>query len=279
MNGLNKKALMALSLMVPAVAMAEIQPIGDAELGDITGQAGITIELETKVDIGEVIYTDTNSGAVGEIGGGSLSMQTISIGGANKTSFLGISSWGVTASDKLDNIKIDIDIASDGDAIINLGPQTFGVIDFQVGIDAVELQGTTDSTRVMSNFNLVGLMGAASLIVDTADNSLNVVASIAIDDLDVDVDFLALGIKDVQITGTTFNPQAPQQLRAFFDVDFKVYNTTNARSAGGEALAIDLNNLEMDVRIGAIELGGTSIGSVFMDDLVISQTHMEVYGH
>ena len=107
MNGLNKKALMALSLMVPAVAMAEIQPIGDAELGDITGQAGITIELETKVDIGEVVYTDTNSGAVGEIGGGSLSLQTISIGGANKTSFLGINSWGVTASDKLDNMLLN----------------------------------------------------------------------------------------------------------------------------------------------------------------------------
>ena len=263
MNGLNKKTLMALSLMVPAVAMAEIQPIDDAALGDIT----------------EVIYTDTNSGALNEIGGGSLSAQNISIGGANKTSFFGLNTWGVTATDKLDNIKIDIDIAQDGDAIINLGPQTFGVIDFQVGIDKVELQGSTDSTTLMSNFNLVGLMGAASLIVDTADNSLNVVASIAIDDLDFDVDFLSLGLRDIQVTGTTFNPQAPQQLRAFFDVDFKVYGKANSRSAGGQALAIDLNNLEMDVRIGAIELGGTSIGSVFVDDLVISQTHMEVYGH
>jgi hypothetical protein len=279
MNGLNKKSLLALGIMLPALSIAEIRPIDDAELGEVTGQAGITIELETKVNIGEFRYTDTNSGAAGEIGGGSLSVQNVSIGGANTTSFLGLSNWGVQASDTLDNIQVTIDVASDGDAVINLGPQSFGVIDFAVGIDAVELQGSTDSTVLMSNFNLVGLMGAASLIVDTQDDSLNVVASVAIADLDFDADFLSLGVRDLQVTGNTFNPVAPQQLRAFFDVDFKMYSTANARSAGGEALAIDINPLEMDVRIGSIELGGQSIGSVAIDNLAITNTHMEVYGH
>ncbi|MFD2228697.1 DUF6160 family protein [Alkalimarinus sediminis] len=281
MNGLNKKTMVALSMMLPVAAMAEIRPIDDLELGEVTGQAGISIELETKVDIGEVLYTDTPSvaGSANMIGGGSLSMKNVSIGGANKNSFLGITSWGVTPSDKLDNILINIDLASDGDAVINLGPQNFGVIDFAVGIGSVELQGTGGTTSLMSNFNMVGLMGAASLIVDTADDSLNVVASLAIDDLDFDSEFLSLGVRDLQVTGTTFNPLAPQQLRAFFDVDFKVYSKANTRSAGGEALAVDFNPIEMDVRIGSIELGGASIGSVFVDDLVISQTRMEVYGH
>jgi len=274
---LNKKSLIALSLTVSTVAMAEMQPIDDAKLSEITGQAGITVELESNINIGEVRYTDTNSGTANEIGGGSLSAQTVSIGGANKTSFFGLNSWGVTATDKLDNIKIIMDIASDGDLIINMGPAaTFGVIDFQVGIDKVELQGLSASTTLLSNFNLVGLIGAASLIIDTEDSAINVVSSIAIDDLDVDVDFLSLGLKDIQVTGTSFNPRAPQQLRAFFELDFKVYSTANARR---EALAIDFNNIEVDVRVGAIELGGNSIGSVFVDDLVISQTHMELYGH
>jgi len=78
------------------------------------------------------------------------------------------------------------------------------------------------------------------------------------------------------VTGTSFNPRAPQQLRAFFELDFKIYSTANAQR---EALAIDFNNIEVDARIGAIELGGNSIGSVFLDNLVISQTHMELYGH
>ncbi len=279
MSGLNKKSLLALGIMLPALSSAEIRPIDDSALSEVTGQAGITIELETKIDIGEVVYTDVNSGAAGELGGGSLSIQNVSIGGANKTNYLGISSWGVAASDTLDNIQVTIDVGADGDAIVNMGPQSFGVIDFAVGIDSVELQGTADSTVLMSNFNLVGLMGAASFIVDTQDDSLNVVASVAIDDMDFDSDFLSLGVRDVQVTGNTFNPVAPQQLRAFFDVDFKMYSTTNVNSAGGEALAIDINPLEMDVRIGSIELGGQSIGSVFIDNLAITNTHMEIYGH
>jgi len=269
MKCLRKSTLAVVIAAVPMLAQAELKVLDDSTLGAVTGQAGITIELETKIDIGEVKYTDE----------GSLSIQNVSLGGANKTSFLGINSWGVTASDTLDNIKIDIDIAADGDAIINLGPVEFGVIDFQLSMDKVELQGATDSTTVMSNFNLVGLMGAGSLIVDTADDSLNVVVSVAIDDLDFDLDFMAVGIRDVQVTGTTFNPSAPQALRAFFDVDFKVYSTANTRTASGQALAIDLNSLAMDVSVGAIEIGGTSIGSLYLDDLVISNTHMEIYGH
>lgn len=271
MKNLRRSILAVVVAALPMIAPAELKVLDDSTLAAAIGQSGITIELETKIDIGEIKYTDE----------GSLSLQTVSLGGANKTSFLGINSWGVTASDTLDNIKIDIDIAANGDAIINFGPVDFGVIDFQLGIDKVELQGATDNTTVMSNFNLVGLIGAGSLIFGAADNSssVNVILSVAIDDLDFDLDFLSVGVKDVQVTGSTFNPSVPQPLRAFFDVDFKIYTKANARATNGQALAIDLDNLAMDVRVGAIEIGGTSIGSLHLDNLVVSNTHMEIYGH
>jgi len=68
-----KRNLLALAIIgAPFAAQAELKPIDDAQMGSITGQAGVTIELETKVNIGEFRYTDE----------GSLAIKDISIGGA-----------------------------------------------------------------------------------------------------------------------------------------------------------------------------------------------------
>ncbi len=277
MRALNKKVLITLSLTISTAAVAEIQHIDDAMLAGITGQSGITIEIDTKIHIGEVIYTDTASGALGDIGGGGISAQNISIQGANKTSFFGSNIWGVVPSDRLNNIKVTVDLNTGGDLVINMGPaEYFGVIAFQVGMEKVQLLGTSAPSTLLSDLSIVGLAGAGSVIVGADDNVINIVTSLAIDDLDVNADFLSLGLKDVQVTGASFDIDAPQQLRAFFELDFKVYNAITAQR---DALAIDVNKLEIDVRIGAIELAGNSIGSVFIDDLNISNVHLEIYGH
>lgn len=269
MKGLNEIALVVAVAALPFAANAQLKVLDDAAMGNLTGQAGVTLELQTRIDIAEVKYTDE----------GSLSLQNVSIGGANKTSYFGINSWGIDANNLLDNVKIDIDIAADGDAIINFGPINFSPIDFQVSIAKGELQGTTDSTTLFSNLNLVGLAGAGSFRVNTADDTLNFVTSLAIDDLDVDLDFLAVGLRDVQITGDTFDQSAPQPLRVFFNADGKLYSTANTRAASGQALALDLATINMDMRVGAVEIGGTSIGSLFLDNIAISNTHLEIYGH
>ena len=70
MKGL-KPTLLALCIAgAPPAVMAEIQRLDDSMMGDITGQAGVSIELETKIDIGRFLYFDE----------GALAIENISIG-------------------------------------------------------------------------------------------------------------------------------------------------------------------------------------------------------
>ncbi|WP_303292022.1 DUF6160 family protein [Marinobacter sp. SS5-14b] len=269
MKGL-KPTLFALCVCgAPSLAMAGFQPLDDGSMGNITGQAGVTIELETKLNIDRFIYTDE----------GSLEINDIFIGGANRTdmfSEMGLNLNG-DANDRLDNIRINIDIARDGDAIINLLPLSFNAVDFRMSTGAWNLTGTGGSTTVLDNFNMDMLIGSGTIRVDTATDKLRFQTDIAIDDLDFDAPFLAVGIRDLQLTGADYDLDAPQPLRVFANVDLSIYKGANA--AGADALAIDLAAFEADVRIGGVLIGGTSIGSVALDNLAITNTTMRIYGH
>lgn len=269
MKGL-KPTLLALCVAgAPPAAMAEIVMLDDASMGNITGQAGVTIELETRFNIDRFIYTDE----------GSFEVNDISVGGTNRTdmfSEMGLNLVG-TASENLDNIRINIDVASDGDAIINLLPLSFNAVDLRVSTGAWNLTGTGGSTTVLDNFNMDALVGSGTIRVDTATDSLNFRTDIAIDDMDFDMPFLALGIRDFVLTGADYDLQAPQPLRLFAGVEMDIYKAPN--SQGVESLAIDLQTFEADIRMGGVLIGGTSIGSVMLDDLAITNTSMVIYGH
>lgn len=273
MKGL-KPSLLALSLAsVPAAAMAEIRALDEAAMGSITGQAGVTIELETQLNIDRFIYTDE----------GSLEVNDIFIGGTNRSDLfpeLGINLMGSTAdeSNLLDNIRIEIDLLSDGDAIINVLPQTFGAVDMRISTGAWNLVGHTDSTTVLDNFNADFLMGGANVEIDTATDVMNFRADIAIDDMDFDVPFLALGLRDVRLTGDTYDPVRNKNIPDLFaKVDLDIYKRAN--HAGTDSLAVDMQSFTADMTIGGVLVGGTSIGSMAMDDLAITNTRMLIYGH
>lgn len=268
MKGLKRNALVIAMALAPALSHAEIKALDDASMGAITGQAGVSIELESQVDIGEFRYTDE----------GSLAISNISIKGANKTNFFGFNGFsGLTPSTLLDNIKINIDILPDGDLIINLLPITFAAVDFQVTTGQWQLQGPTDSTTLVDNVNIVGAAGAFTLRIDTATDVMTVRSAFAIEDMDLDLPFVAVGLRDVKITGANFDPVAPQPLDLFVDTTMSIFRGTNA--AGGDALAINIPVIRMDVTFGSVLVGGTSIGSVKLDDLAITNTAMRIYGH
>ncbi|WP_372986733.1 DUF6160 family protein [Marinobacter sp.] len=271
MKGL-KLSILALSVAgVPAAALAEIRSLDENAMGNITGQAGVTIELETRLNIDRFIYTDE----------GSLEINDIFVGGGNRTDYfseLGTNITSQPASDKLDNIRINIDIASDGDAIINILPMSFGAVDFTIATGAWNLVGQGgETTTVMDNFRMDALIGSGTIRIDTATDRLNLLTDFAIDDLDFDVPFLALGIRDLELTGADYDLSAPQPLRLFASVDMDIFKDTNA--AGGEALAVEMDNFTADMRIGGVLIGGTSIGSVALDNLAITNTAMRIYGH
>ena len=53
MKGLKKIALATAVAAAPFAAQAELQAMDDSMMGNVTGQAGVTIELETQVSIGQ----------------------------------------------------------------------------------------------------------------------------------------------------------------------------------------------------------------------------------
>ena len=281
MKSLKKSALVLAMAGLPFAAQADLKPIDDAQMGSITGQAGVTIELETRVDIGEFRYTDE----------GSLSIKDISIGGANTTGlFSEITDFrdalGLDATTNLiDNIAIEIDVAADGDAIINVLPLTAAPIDFGVSTGEWTLEGHTDSTLLASNFNMVGAFTKVGITVDTATDRLNLNTQVGISDLDVDIDFLGLGIRDLKMTGADYmgtkldgTAAAPGVLTLGATIDMDVYKATRL-GGSGDALAIDLNTFAADMSIGEVLVGGANIGSVMLDNLVVQDTTMRIYGH
>lgn len=270
MKGLKKIALATAVAAAPFAAHADLQAMDDTAMSSVTGQAGVTIELETQVSIGQFRYTDE----------GSFVVNDIVLGGSGVA--------GGTGSNLLDDLKIDIDVLADGDAVIHVGSISGGPIDWGMTASSMALEGTTDSTTLISNLSGHGALGALDIVVDTATDTLNLDVAFNVVDMDFDVEFLGVGIRDMAIMGGQFfeenfansgnGPTTAAGLFAVASVD--VYKGTGLTgSSATDVLRIDVSDITMDMNIGAIEIGGTSIGSVAMDNLSITNTSMAVYGH
>ena len=101
MKGLKKLALASAIAAVAAGAQAELKALDDSTMGELTGQAGLTIDLETKVSIGQFMYKDA----------GSLFINGITIGGTSNTADDSTTGGLANNTDMLDNIRMNIDIA------------------------------------------------------------------------------------------------------------------------------------------------------------------------
>lgn len=110
MKGLKKLALATAVAAVPFAAQAELKAMDDTTMGAVTGQSGITIELEANVSVGEVAYQDD----------GFLAINDVTIGGAANP----LTGEGGTAG-ALDDIKLYIDVAGTG-GVADTGAQAVG---------------------------------------------------------------------------------------------------------------------------------------------------------
>lgn len=289
-----RKALLPLAISsLPLSASAELAPIGDEMLAEMTGQSGVSIELETKVTIDEFKYTDE----------GSVSIKGITLGGANKNTFFGRTLSSVNPTDKLDDMRIDVDINASGDLLINMGAASTCVgcvgtdpVDFGLSFDSLSIEsqdGATSSTLI-ENFSMTGYFTAAYMQIknDGDHGEINAKLSFAIDDLDVDIPLMGVGIEDMYIAGSGFHED--QEL-GFFDIansgvvarlNIKAEDHTTASGTITDALAVRMygnggsgDPLTMDMGIGAVKIGGTSIGSIKINDLALHDQTMIIYGH
>lgn len=311
MKGLKKVALATAVAAAPFAAQAELQAMDDSMMGNVTGQAGVTIELETQVSIGQFTYTDE----------GTFAVKDIELGGALASSSQSAADYAAAtgAGALLDQLKIDIDIADDGDAIIHVGSlQTDGSgnpipIDWGMTAGSMELEGNGgENTVLVSNMDAWGLLGALDIVVDTDDvdgqagtGTLNIDAAFTVEEMSFDVDFLGVGIAGMTIKSSESSgevlgqagllailaedpgaPTAEEQRKVglaqagFAIVGLDIYkgNGLGASTATG-VLRVDVDDVLMDINVAETNIGGANIGTIGIDNLHISNTKLAVYGH
>ncbi|MTI98661.1 hypothetical protein A6779_09390 [Marinobacter adhaerens] len=278
MKGLKKLALATAVAAAPFAAHADLKALDDSAMGNVTGQAGVSIELETEVSIGEFRYTDE----------GYLSVNDIYIGGGTVERDGSGTVTGV--SGLLDDLLIDIDVEADGDAYIDVHSISGAPIDFAVGVGSASLNatdGSGDTTLLASDIGIEGGLAQLNIRVDTATDDLIMNVGFNVTDMDMDVDFLGVNIRDMRVMGANFletggagvDPTDPTTLaNAYAFATITVGKGTSA-ATGGDALEIAIPDFRADIIVGAVEIGGASIGSFQMDNLAVTNTNMKVYGH
>ncbi|WP_303292576.1 DUF6160 family protein [Marinobacter sp. ST-43] len=271
MKGLKKIALATAVAAAPFAAQADLKALDDTTMGNVTGQAGVTIELETEVSIGEFRYTDE----------GYLAVNDISIGGGSVERDANGAVTGV--SGMLDDLVIDIDVEADGDAFIDVHSISGAPIDFAMAVGSASLNatdGSGDSTLLASNIGIEGNLGLLNIRVDTATDNLIMNVGFNVTDMDMDVDFLGVNVRDLTVYGATyFESGGPVDAASMFaQAQITVGKGTSA-ATGGDALEITIPQFVADIGVGAVEIGGESIGSFRVDNLAVTNTSMKVYGH
>ena len=100
MKGIKKIVLVSAITAISTGAFAELKYLDDSTLSQVTGKAGLTIDIETKRHIGEFAYKD----------GGYFLFQNFGFGGSNSAEELAFSG----GHGLFDNRRYELDVAGNG---------------------------------------------------------------------------------------------------------------------------------------------------------------------
>ncbi len=184
---------------------------------------------------------------------------------------------GATPGTLLDDVQINLDITNDNNVVVHVGSRSSSEIDFGLRIEEIGLESANaQSTMVLaSNLSISGVLDSVDAVIQGVTSDMATRISFVIDDLDVDLDFLAIGIRDMSITQHITSPTDSR----FLTLDLTLSNKDYAKAPSGKAIEIKIGDIDADVNIGAIEIGGTSIGSLALNDLKITHTQLLAYEH
>ncbi len=190
-------------------ALADFTPLDDSAMASVTGQAGVSIELETKLSIDRLAWTDEGTLSVNglRLSGHNDSVldnlkMTIDIAGEGEVLTHGFSEIARRANAGLiDTSNPDVADAlakysvagsfgkqfNSGDLVIHLGATDYGdptsledylqAVDFELAIDAITTSGTDGSTNLFSDINLQGYIGPTDLVIRNGGNSTRTLAN------------------------------------------------------------------------------------------------------
>lgn len=255
MKGL-KKLVLATAVAAAPFAQAEMTAMDDALLGEMTGQAGVTIELSANVSVGSFVFTDTDGyvpnalftiesaatayadsiSATPAVGGvataGTFSMNNIVLGGAGGTG-------------ALDDIKIDIDIDGNDGLVIHLGgTNTADVItggakavDFGLSVGSVDVNSATLASNIAINGNL----GPIDVVIAN-DSTISVDAYFEVTSGGMDIDVLGMGLTNLTVGDDSAPIASSNTYSGAIDAVQAIAVAQNAALiAGGGDLAVSSN--------------------------------------
>lgn len=294
-----KKSLIAVSVAtIPLSGFAELQPMDDTQMSGVTGQAGVTIELTTAASIDQIEYSQGEST-------GSVLMDNVRIGGHDDGDPLEVD-INIDLADTdgdvsgADNPPGDLE---DGDALIELRPQGDTIAPVQVGVDmgslGLESSDGSDSATLISDLSADFWVSQLDITArtentlggDDANGSIRIRNRFAAE-LDVDFDVAAVSLEGVRMAGAgtmsdlqesdpNFDALAVSGMQ--INAEIGSGDTLSGASDIDESLRVDLEEFNADiwmptVNVGSNSSGDSSIGSVGISNLNLTDTQMAIYG-
>ncbi|PVY75790.1 hypothetical protein C8D92_10650 [Tamilnaduibacter salinus] len=195
--------------LVHAPAIADIRALNDSVMSEVTGQSGVTIELQSRIDVDRISWTDE-----GTIGIDNLTLSdpdgspldnlkaTIDIAGDGEVLTHGFSELARRGGQGLIDAN-DPDVADvisrydqggtygrqygSGDVAIHIGPTDSGdvtsiddylnAVDFGLTIDGINTNGSEGSASMFSDINLQGNIGPTDLVITNNGNGTRTLAN------------------------------------------------------------------------------------------------------
>lgn len=309
MKVLKKLTLVAAISAASISAQAEMTAIDDALMGDITGQAGVTIEMETSITIDKVTYTDTDDATFAN--NGSVGINGIAIGGVLDLGDLGGNSPGATfganfVTGGLSQVQT-IDVSADGDLLITSTAGNGGAFALTVGSVTLEpgALSANATNALASDIYLEGVMGNSVITVNNGgaavygtgaggaafganEVSIDMSSSIEITNAGATI---TLGTGSIGISGVSFNDggagnaaSMTQNISARAQTDGADATANTADDVAG-GLVIQSGQITGDLTIGSITLGtgidgvDASIGAISVAGIDMAGSTMVIYGH
>ena len=276
-----KPTVSLVALLLPLSAFAELQSLDEYAMSAVSGQSGITIEMEAQMDIGEIIYTDEGSLAITEVFLGGADRDDLFVEGY--TAANGGTPFIQNVSSLLDDLKLDIDISEEGELSLRFYPVGYAApVDFSIRTEAWEIRDANNDLNftLIDNFKMDGIFTQLWATIghdeDLGADKLHIDLRMGIDDMDFDMPALGLGIRDFRMTRSDYDDN-PNLLSANAQIEADIYSGQN--SQGGGALAIDNIGMNADITVGSIQVGGRSIGSMKVDNLNMVGGSLKIYGH
>lgn len=304
-----------LPLAISAVSAQALEELSESELSTMTGQAGVTIELDTAITLDSLTYTDTDTGGQVVIGGVVLGGGAVA-GGAGDA--------------RLDNLKIKIDVNSEGDLIIaHEAIDYVGMLDgsnstdFGLHAGYLGLSGTNGTSVLASDINISGVIGPGETVVFN-DGSNGLVAGqgyAEVTDGSLRIDAMGMGISNLRIfqddnpfASATYTDKDGNDVAKWtdyntdvmvdtngdgtFDTSAAQYATDNGNnqwvfgagtlgtttsSDGSVTNALFLRSdsavIDMSMNVGIGDSSLSNIGYIEMQNINTTGTELVIYGH